>query len=332
MGDIGYGVIGAGFFGEKHIEVLSRISGVKVLAASRRTKDALKAVTGKYGIQKTYADYRELLADKSITAVSITTHVDDHRNPAVDALKAGKHVFLEKPMAGTVEDCEAIIEAAKTAKGVLMVGHICRFDPRVALAKQAVAEGRIGEIVSMHAARNLPARIGASVLDKISALLGDGIHDTDIMMWLTGAKVKSVYAQEVAVRKFKHADIGWAMYRFANGAVGVVESIWCLPDTTPFAIDARMEIIGSKGSINIDCGDAGLTVTDADGSRKPDTMYWPEVHGRRIGILKTEMEYFLDCVRAGKPPTVITAKESRDVVEVMSASARSAAAGEIVRL
>lgn len=332
MKEIGYGVIGAGFFGEKHIETLSGTAGVKVLAACRRSAGALDSLAAKYGVGRIYSDYREMLEDKEVEAVSVTTHVDAHRAPAIDALNAGKHVFLEKPMAGTVEDCDAILAVARRAKGILMIGHICRFDARVAMAKKAIEEGRIGRIVSMHAKRNLPSRIGAQVLDKISALMGDGIHDVDLMLWLSGSKAKSVYAQELNVKGFKHADVGWAMFRFESGATGVIENVWSLPDKTPFAIDAKMEIIGTEGSIEIDCGNAGVTVVDADGACKPDTMYWPEIYGRRCGALRTELEYFLDCVRKGERPSVITPVESRDAVAAICAAAKSSASGEIVRI
>ncbi|MDD2709637.1 MAG: Gfo/Idh/MocA family oxidoreductase [Verrucomicrobiae bacterium] len=331
MNPIGYGIIGAGFFGEKHLEVLSAMPGVEVLGLSRRSAGPLKEMASKYKVANTYTDYHELLANPKIEAVSITTHVDDHCQPAVDALKAGKHVFLEKPMANTVRECETILAAAKTARGKLMIGHICRFDTRVSQAREAVQAGKIGKIVSMHATRNLPARIGASVLDKIPALTGDGIHDTDIMMWLAG-KVSTVYAQEVRVRKYKYADVGWAMYRFENGAVGVIETVWCLPDSTPYAIDARMEIIGTEGAIYIDCGNAGLTINDAQGMSKPDTAYWPELYGKRVGVLRHELAYFMDCVRANKAPEVITAEESRDAVAVMMAARKSADSGKVVDL
>ena len=98
-----------------------------------------------------FREVEGLLADPSVDVVSITTHVDDHRRIAVDALAAGKHVLLEKPMARSVEDCDQILEAASQTDRLFMVGHICRFDPRVALAKQAIDEGRIGKIISMHA-------------------------------------------------------------------------------------------------------------------------------------------------------------------------------------
>jgi len=332
MDRIRYAVIGLGFFGEKHAEVLSDMPGVELIAVCTRRPHRVEEIAERFGVPRTYTDYKELLADGEIDAVSVVTHVDDHRDIAVDALDAGKHVFLEKPMAGTVADCDAIIEATRSAKGSFMVGHICRFDSRVALAKAAVDEGRIGKIVSMHATRNLPAPISAEVLDKISPLMGDGIHDTDLMLWFTGSAVKTVYAQNVRVRDFKHPDIGWAMYRFESEAVGVIETVWYLPESTPFTIDARMEVIGTRGAIYIDCGDGGLTINDDQGVHKPDTFYWPKLLGKRSGVLREELSYFVECVRRGKIPDVITPEQSRAAVAVMCAAEKSAATGEVVKL
>lgn len=332
MEPVKYGVIGLGFFGEMHAEVLSQMAGVELSAVCTRRPDRLKEVAGRFNVPKTYTDYHDLLQDDDIEAVSIVTHVNDHKDITVEALNAGKSVFLEKPMAGSVADCDAIIGAVKSANGKFMVGHICRFDPRVSMAKAAIDEGRIGKIVSMHARRNLPAHIGADVLDKISPLMGDGIHDTDLMLWLTGGRVETVYAQNVQVRKFKHPDIGWAMYRFKNGAVGVIETVWYLPDSTPFTVDARMEIIGTKGAIYIDCGNAGLTINDDSGVHKPDTAYWPVVAGGRTGALRNELEYFVGCVRTGETPDIITPEESKIAVEVICAAERSAESNEVVKM
>ncbi|MDD5698627.1 MAG: Gfo/Idh/MocA family oxidoreductase [Victivallaceae bacterium] len=332
MKKVKFGIIGLGFFGEKHAEVLSAMTGVELSAVCTRRADRLKEMAARFGIPKTFTDYRDLLADPEIDAVSIVTHVNDHRAIAVEALQAGKHVLLEKPMAGTVDDCRAIIAAAKKAAGVFMVGHICRFDARVYLAKKAVAEGKIGRIISMHARRNLPKNISAGVLDKISPLMGDGIHDIDLMLWLTGCKVNSVYAKNVRVRNFRYPDLGWAMCSFANGAVGVIETVWHLPENTPYSIDAQLEIIGTEGVIYIDCGNAGLTINDAGGIHKPDTRYWPEVWSRRAGALADELTYFIDCVSAEKQPQAITPEESMAAVMVMCAAEKSAAENEVITL
>lgn len=330
MSKVKCGVIGLGFFGEKHAEVLADMEGVELSAVCTRRPGRLKEIAERFGVAKTYTNYKDLLADDEIDVVNIVTHYKDHHRIAVDALESGKGVFLEKPMASTVEECSAIVKAAGSAKGLFMVGHICRFDTRMTSAKDAIREGRIGKIVYMYARRNLSATIGAEVLDKISALMGDGIHDTDLMLWFAGCKIKTVYAQEVRIGNYKYDDIGCAMYRFENGAVGVIESAWSLPENTPFQIDARFEIIGTEGAIYIDCGDAGVTINDKSGIHKPDTAYWPCLHNRSVGALRNELSYFTDCVRKGETPKVITAEESKMAVAVMCAAEQSATSGKVV--
>jgi predicted dehydrogenase len=327
-----WGVIGLGWFGEIHADTLAAMPGIELAALCTRRHERLRDLADRYAVAARYTNYRQLLDDPTVHAVSITTHVDDHRDIAVEALHSGKHVLLEKPMAPTAEDCDRILEAARQSSGLFMVGHICRFDPRVVLAKEAIDAGRIGRIVSMHARRNLSRAIGRQVLDKISALMGDGIHDADLMLWFSRARPQSVYAQEVHPGQNKHPDGGWAMIRFEGDAVGVVESIWHLPETTPYAIDARMEVIGTEGALYVDCADAGLAIHDPGGVRMPDTIYWPRVMGRRFGVLRAELDYFADCVRRGQKPERITPEESRDVVRLMGAAQRSSQTGEVVPL
>ncbi len=330
--NVRWGVIGLGWFGEIHADTLAQMPGIELAAFCTRRPQRLDELADRYDVAGRYTDYKDLLADPSIDAVGITTHINDHRDIAVAALRAGKHVFLEKPMAPTVEDCDQIILAARESDGLFMVGHICRFDPRVALAKQAIDEGRLGRIISMHARRNLSKAIGEANLDKVSALMGDGIHDADLMLWFTGAAPETVYAQEIHPGPCKYPDGAWAMIRFDNQALGVVESIWHLPNSTPFAIDARMEIIGTEGALYVNCGQAGLEIHAADGLSMPDTMYWPSVFGERFGVLRSELRYFADCIVRNKTPDLITPEQSRDVVGLIVAAAQSSNTGEVVRL
>src|SRR5439155_12600224 len=194
-----------------------------------------------------------------------------------------------------------------------------------ALAKEEIAAGKLGKILSMHARRNLAKWITESHLTKISALFGDGVHDLDLMLWFTGAKPKSVYAQTSKTRPhLPHDDLGWAMFRMENSAIAVIENVWCLPDNAPFAIDARMEIVGTEGAIYIDNSGSHYTLLTRDGLKHPQTTYWPKVHGLRRGYLKEELDYFLKCIIAGKRPTAITPEESRAVVHAVLTAERSA--------
>ena len=212
-----------------------------------------------------------------------------------------------------------------------MVGHICRFDTVYALAKEEIAAGRLGKVVSLHARRNLASWISESHLPKISALFGDGVHDLDLMLWYTGSRPKTVFAQTSNTRPhLGHADLGWAMYRFEDEAIAVIETAWCLPRNAPFAIDARMEIIGTEGAIYIDNSGSHYTLLTRDGLSYPQSTYWPKVHGLRRGYLKEELDYFLKCVAAGEKPTVITPEESRAVVHAVLMAERSARENRVI--
>jgi len=332
MKRVKFAVIGLGWFGEKHCEVLSGIPQIELFALCTRTEPRLQELAKQFNVPHTYTNYNELLANKEVEAVNVVTMWDQHTGPTLAALSAGKHVFVEKPMASTLADCEAIVNAANASDKCFMVGHICRFNPRYAAAKQEVTAGKIGKIVSMYARRNIPATVGASVLGKIGPIIGDGVHDTDLMLWYSGAKIETAYAQSLSVRGLRYPDIGWTMYRFNTGAIGVCENIWFLPDKTSFQIDERMEIIGTEGSIHIHDTYPNFSVCDKDGWRSPDTTYWPMLHNLRAGALREELAYFANCILNGEKPSVITPIESLEAVRACLAAEKSAENGQVVKV
>lgn len=323
-------VIGLGWFGEHHVDTLNSLPLADLTAVCTRTESRLKEIAEKYGVKKTYTDYKELLNDPEIEMVTITTHTKDHLVPAIDALKAGKHVFLEKPMSDTSENCKKIIAEVKKTDKCFMVGHICRFDTAYALAKEEIEAGNIGTILSMHAKRNLAGWITESHLQKVSAMMGDGVHDLDLMLWYSGSKPVRVYAQTRKTREsIKYDDVAWAMFNLDNGAIAVIENVWALAENVPYAIDAKMEIIGTKGSINIDNSGAYFSVLKESGYQCPQSTYWPKVHGMRRGFLKEEFDYFLKCVTQNKKPDVITPEESMQVIAALEGAEESAKTGTI---
>ena len=325
------GVIGLGWFGEHHVDTLKELPLAEVKAVCTRREKHLKDIAQKYNIPQYYTDYHELLANKDIDLVFVVTHVKDHKQIVIDALKAGKHVFVEKPMADTVEECDEIIKAAKETDKYFMVGHICRFGVDYAIAKEEIESGKIGKILSIHAKRNLAGWITESHLQKISALFGDGVHDLDLALWYTKSKPVSVYAQ---TRKTKsnivYDDLGWAMFSLEDGAIVVIENLWCLPDNVPFAIGAVIQIVGTKGAITIDNSGENFKVLTEKGLQYPPTVYWPKVHGLRRGILKEEFDYFLKCILNKKVPDVITPEESKAVIHAIRTAEKSAAENRII--
>ncbi len=325
------GVIGLGWFGEHHVDTLQSLPLAEVFAVCTRRDHRVKEIAEKYGVQKTYTDYHDLLADRDIDMVTVVTHVQDHLQPTVDALRAGKHVFLEKPMANSGEECDMIIAEANKTDKCFMVGHICRFDSNYALAKEEIADGNLGKLLTIHARRNLAKWVTESHLHKISALFGDGIHDLDLMFWYSGSKPVSVYAQTTNTRpELPYDDLGWAMFRFEDGLIAVVEDVWCLPNNDPFAIDARMEIVGTEGCIYIDNSGMNFSVLKKEGLSYPQSTYWPKVHNMRRGFLKEEFDYFLKCIASGEKPTVITPAESKAVVVAMKKAEQSARENRVI--
>ncbi len=332
MSQLRIGVIGLGWFGEIHAETIIGIPSLKLEALCTRNRERLAEQGKKFGVQKLYADYHDMFADPDIDAVSICTMWDQHTEPAIAALKAGKHVFLEKPIASTVEDSRRIVEASRTSKGILFIGHVVRFNPRFRMAKQAIDAGRIGKIVALSSRRNIPAAWTPEILKKIGPIVGDAIHDTDIMLWLTGDRIVSAYAQTVDIRGLKNPDIGQTMFRFAGGATATLETVWCMPEKTPFDIDERMSIIGTEGIIHIQDTFPNLAIVDGDKLHSPDTTYWPMFDGVRGGALRDEFEYFTRTALAGKRPDIGRPEDAAAALQACLAAEESARTGNVIHI
>ncbi|GHU65973.1 dehydrogenase [Clostridia bacterium] len=333
MDKVRVGVIGLGWFGEMHVDAYRGVYGAEIAAVSTRRPDRLAEIAGKYNIDKTYTDYHDLLNDPDVDAISICTHARDHLQPMLDAIQSGKHVLLEKPMSVSIEECDQILEAAKDAKQNLMVGHICRFENDYVVAREQILSGRIGDIVSIYSRRNVGAARTFTHLQVLSSISGDAVHDIDIMNWFVGKKAKSVYGMSSFTRQdIAYSDIGWVNIKYDGGALAVAESCWNLPDGSPFPIDAKMEVIGTKGVIYLFDPSNPLVIDDGNGREIQETVYWPTVHGQVGGALHAELQYFTDCIIEGKKPAITTLQEARDVIAICNAAEESARTGEVVIL
>ena len=325
-------VIGLGWFGEIHCDAISAVPELQLAGLCTRTPSRLKALGHKYNVSALYTDYNELLEDSTIDAVSIATQWEEHAEPALAALAAGKHVLLEKPMASTVADCIRLCEAAKSASGALMVGHVCRFNPRFMAAKREIETGKIGTIVSLSARRNMPAIWTSETLNKIGPISSNIVHDIDMMLWLAAAKVVRVYAQTVSVRGLKNPDIGQVMLKFDTGATATLESVTCMPENTPFDIDERMEVIGTDGLVHVQDTFPNISIVSKDGFASPDTTYWPTLHAKMRGALPDEFAYFAQCIIEKREPNIITPEEAMEATRVALAAEQSAVSGNVVLL
>lgn len=317
------GVIGVGTFGSMHARVYAEAESADLVAVADIRADAIQNFVSKYGVRG-YTDYNELLEKEDLDIVSVCTSDELHLKPVLAAAAAGKHILVEKPLAMNVSDCDAMIRATEDAGVKLMVGQILRFDPRYYAAHQAIADGQIGIPVHIFARRNNLLKSALRLGDHTSVLYFLGVHDIDFINWCIDDKVERVYAESV-VRKFrdkKIADSYLALIKFRNGTVASLEVSWILPASFSKRLDARFDAVGTEGAIYVDGSGQAVEVYHTDVSVCPDVMYAPEVRGKYTGILRDEIEHFIECVQQNKTPAV-TGRDGKAAVEVVCAIAES---------
>ena len=188
------GVIGVGFMGTHHAETYAAMPDAELMGVADIDQARAASVAEKFGI-RAYEDMRQLLADPNVAAVSICTNDEQHVEPSLAALAAGKHVLLEKPIATTLGDADRVLAAANGSTKCFLVGHILRFEQRYVAAKQAVDAGQIGEVISIFA-RRMNAASAQNILEgRVSVLSFIGVHDLDLCHWIADAPAVRVYCE-----------------------------------------------------------------------------------------------------------------------------------------
>lgn len=218
-------VIGVGTMGRHHARVYREMSGVELVAVADQSSDVSAFVASRLGC-KSYADHRELLEREKPDAVSIAVPTQGHLQVACDALAAGCHVLVEKPIAATIDDAKEIVRTAAAAERVLAVGHIERFNPSVMELKRRLTDGQAGRVLQCHARRlgPFPPRIR-----DVGVVLDLATHDIDVMRYLTERKAVRVFAETRSEINTANEDMLSGLIRFDDGVVGVLEINWLTP-------------------------------------------------------------------------------------------------------
>ena len=324
---LGAAVIGLGMMGEGHARVWSELPDTRLVAVYDLLPERTRDLAEGWGCAAA-ASVEELVARDDVALVSVCT--DDHRHaePCLATAAAGKHLLLEKPLATTLADCDAIIAGCRAAGVKLMVGHLVRFDPRYAVARQAVADGEIGQVVQVYARRNNIAPNGRRIAPRTSVAFFLGVHDLDLMRWCVGSEVVKVYAESASkvLADLAAEDTIFALLKYGNGAAGCLENCWVVPEGVPCTLDARLEIIGTEGMVRVTVGDEACTLVSAQRATRPDILYGPVVHGESQGALRRQLEHFARCVRGDREP-LISGEDARAAVEVCVAIHESLQSG-----
>lgn len=331
MKDIKLGIIGCGLFGQSIIEAWEGVPYAQVEAICDIDPKTVRAVSKKYRIGKTCTDFRQLCKLPELDAICVVTTEDRHRAPTVAALESGKHVFCEKPFATNLADAEAMMKTAEKTGLNLMIGHLLRFETRYAMAKEEIAAGKIGRIISMQARRNRWKDLYLTY-SRQPLFLENSIHDIDLMLWYAKDKVKNVRGFTRQTRKGKNPDVNWGILEFSRGAIACVETTWLLPGESGVLMNDEMQIIGEKGVIDIDISPTGLSLWSNKGFQSYDIGYDSRYRGQANGALLSELSYFGECISKGKTIRLVTPSEAYDALEVALALTKSAKAGKDVKI
>ncbi len=333
MKQLNIGIIGAGRIGKVHMQSITyNVPTAKVLGITDVFKDGLQELADKYGIEKVYADYKEMLADSEIDAVLVCSSTDTHADISIEAAKAGKHVFCEKPVDLTPEKVKAVIDAVAEAGVKLQVGFNRRFDHNFAHVRSLINEGKVGNLELIKITSRDPEPPPAEYAAVSGGMFLDmTIHDFDMARFLAGSDVTEVYANatclvDPAIGEAGDVDTAIINLKFENGALGVIDN----SRRAAYGYDQRIEVFGSLGAaMASNDTPTNVTVMNCDGVTTDKPLYF--FLERYMQSFRDEMVQFVDAVLNDKP-TPTTGLDGLNSILVALAAKKSVKEGRSVKI
>ena len=328
MKQINVGIIGTGWCGGIRAVASAASPWVKELHICEIKEERLTEVAAQTHPVTATTDYRRLIEHPSIEALIISTTPEGTHYPfAREAMLAGKHVFLEKPMALELSEADDLIQLSREKNLRFTIGYSQRFNPKFAYVKRALEDGTIGEpvtaLVSRHITRNLGKKISGRV--RLSPAAMESTHDLDFVLWcLAPRRPIRVYAQEAAKimkAQYNAPDCVWMIVTMDDGTVFTVGGGWVLPPAYPNFSSTWIEFVGTEGAVMVDDTHRDVYVsTMKDGIRFPiSSMPGEKVNHVYAGPMEAETLHFLECVATGRQP-LVTPEHARMVMQVYQAA------------
>ena len=332
MRPIGVAVVGCGWCGGIRAETLAGHPLVASLHLAEVREERLRELQKKLTPGTATTDYRELLSRNEIQSVYISaTPESTHYPMARDFLAAGKHVFLEKPIALELSEADELIRISKSLK--FSIGYSQRFNPKYAYVRKCIRDGTLGRpvtaLVSRHITRGLGKKISGRI--KLSPAAMESTHDLDFVLWcLEPAKPVRVYSQ-VNYGAMREAgaqqvpDTQWITVTMDSGLSFVVGGGWSLPPGYPNFSTTWIEMVGTEGAILLDDSHRDVVLnTVKTGMQLPlSTMPGEFVEHTYAGAMAAETLHFLEAC-ALERPVLVTPEHARMVMEVYIAADLSA--------
>lgn len=337
-----FGAIGASGMGMNHIRAIAHHPKMELVAICDKNPARLEVAKAEVDCPNYYTDWRELLQNPEVEAVVLCVPDRLHAEMTQEALKSGKQVLCEKPMALTMEECEQMRAAEKKYGQRLMIGQICRYAPGFALAKKLVERGEIGELyyVESEYAHDYSKSRGSDDwrVDPLrEPFLGGGCHAVDLLRWIAGEPTEvTAYSNHKCLPDWPINDCTVAILRFPNDVIGkVFVSIGCKRNYT-----MRSCFYGTQGTIICDNTSNQITIFKANMKEK-DSIFGENKQDHAIPVelpvaknshnTYGELGDFAECILEGKPvPT--SAYDSECSVAVCLAAAQSAKEGCSIKI
>jgi len=324
-------LVGLGTMGRNHLRVLMQRPDVEVVAVAdpdRISRERAVALSGARGYDDVVPLFSEERVDAALVAAPTTMHLSAGRA----ALEAGVPLLVEKPLAATIAEAEELVSLAGSKGVPLQVGHIERFNPAVTALTDRLAGGALSRTFSIKTLRAgpLPDRIR-----DVGVAVDLATHDVDIICHLAGARPDRVYAEITQQVHTTHEDLLFALLRFPDGLVGLLDVNWLTPEK-----QRRLVVLGEEGMFQVDYLTQRLTFTRGRADLDPTYLggYAPTFPGETIELpvepaepLARQLDAFVGTVRDGAPPAV-TGEEGMWAVRLADLLLESATAGRAIEL
>jgi len=300
------GIIGAGRIGAVHAETLAfRLPEATPLIIADVNRAAAEKVAARCGIPRVSESAEQVIADPQIEAVLICSSTDTHSDLIVEAARAGKHIFCEKPIDHSLEKIDRALAAVKRAGVQLQIGFNRRFDPSFARVRKAVESGEIGEPYLLHIISRDPEPPPISYVKVSGGMFLDmTIHDFDMARFLMGSEVGEVFTAagvrvDPLIGEAGDLDTAVVLLRFKNGAIGTIDNC----RKAVYGYDQRVEILGSDGAIATgNCYPNQAVVSTANAIRKDLPLHF--FMDRYAESYANELQAFVKAVSEGSPTPV----------------------------
>lgn len=315
-GKLQLAVVGLGAFGQRYLRALRAMSGVDIAWVSDLDEAHCREVADRYGVPRYGADLTPICDAPEVDAVVVVTPEAAHREIAVAALDAGKHVLVEKPLATTETDALAMIAAAEKTGKLLMTAFLLRFDYRYAQMKQRLP--LIAPVRNLYACRNFDRSL-FQLYSRTHSFVENAIHDIDLILWYMESPVKRAHGFCRNTLGLPNPDINWGVLEFENGALAVLQTTWLYPPQKHENLqwNAGIQIMGDRGVLEVRNDSDGFRAnTEETGIALLDQSAWADLHGEARGAFGAMLRHFLACLRGEAAYAGATPRQALEAMRV----------------